>query len=114
MTPDERLKEIWDELEEAILYGDTTVFNIDEFREQQQLIDELLASRQTIKRLVEDGERMVSKYKMLRNNCPDMLVEEARECISNTNAAILIQYLADMDNIIDQHIALMKDLEEKK
>ena len=110
MIKDERLKELIDETRVV-----DTAYEYDPYiQDIADSLTELQTSRQTIKRLVEDGERMVSKYKMLRNNCPDMLVEEARECISNTNAAILIQCLADMDDVIDQHIALLKELEEKK
>jgi len=111
MIPDERLK-AFAEYEKGIL-DDWELLDVAN-EVLPDMATELQTSRQTIKRLVEDGERLANKYITLRNNCPDMLVEEARECISNTNAAILIQCLADMDNVIDQHIALMKELEEKK
>ena len=96
MIPDDRLKEIWDELEEAILYGDPTVFNIDEFREQQQIIDELLRLRGWRKRLVEDGERMAQ---ILSDG-------EGKE-----DEICCVDYFYARDAVYN-HAALMKDIEE--
>ena len=71
MISDKRLKEIRDELGEAILYGDPADFNIDEFREQQQIIHEFLDLRTRLKKAVEEMEAKMESLK--KNHEPELV-----------------------------------------
>ena len=102
MITDERLKEMWDELEEAILYGDPTVFNRDEFIEQQQIIDEILSLRKQKQRLIEDGERMAKA------------INRSLDHFMGIDKSDYIEVVNELSESYEFHNALLKELEEKK